>query len=153
MAYRLGPSSLAALDGVHPDLVRVVQRAIGITRQDFTVTEGLRTPERQRALVADGKSRTLNSMHIRQPDGYGHAVDLVPYVDGRPVWDMARCQVLAEAMREAAQELGVGIRWGCAWDVDLRATSGKGADVMGAYARRHAGSDFLDGPHYELREA
>jgi len=153
MAYKLGAGSLAKLNGVEPRLRLVVERAIGLASQDFTVMEGLRSAERQRELYAKGSSKTLASKHLKQADGYGHAVDLVPWVDGRAVWDLGRCGVVAEAVRQAAQDLGVGIRWGCAWDVDLRATSGKGADVMGAYARRHAGSDFLDGPHYELREA
>jgi peptidoglycan L-alanyl-D-glutamate endopeptidase CwlK len=50
--------------GVHPDLVRVVERAIQITTRDFPVQEGLRTRERQAALVARGASRTMNSRHL-----------------------------------------------------------------------------------------
>lgn len=58
MAYRLSQRSLSSLKGVHPDLVRVVNRAIQITGIDFMVTEGLRTPERQKELVKAGASRT-----------------------------------------------------------------------------------------------
>lgn len=76
--YQLGKTSLQRLDGVHPNLVRVVRRAIEITAQDFSVNEGLRTLERQRRLVASGASQTLNSKHLKQADGFGHAVDLVP---------------------------------------------------------------------------
>ena len=45
---KLGAVSRRNLIGVHPDLVRVVERAITITTVDFRVAEGLRTIERQR---------------------------------------------------------------------------------------------------------
>jgi len=54
MSYALGSRSLGRLEGVHPDLVRVVKRAIEITPQDFMVTEGLRTLARQKDLYAQG---------------------------------------------------------------------------------------------------
>ena len=66
MSFVLGRRSLARLEGVHPDLVAVVKRAIEITPQDFAVLEGLRTKERQAQLVqagADRKSTRLNSSH------------------------------------------------------------------------------------------
>lgn len=75
MAFRLSSRSLARLDGVHPDLIRVVKRAIQITPVDFGITEGLRTKERQKELVAKGASRTLKSRHLT-----GHAVDVVAYI-------------------------------------------------------------------------
>ena len=81
MSYKLGNTSQQRLVGVHPNLVKVVQRAIEITAQDFAVNEGLRTLERQRRLVASGASQTLNSKHLKQADGFGHAVDLVPWGD------------------------------------------------------------------------
>lgn len=77
MAYRLGKRSRQHLVGVHPDLVRVVERAINITSVDFTVLEGLRAIERQRRLLSSGASTTLRSRHLT-----GHAVDLGAWVDG-----------------------------------------------------------------------
>ena len=62
--YQLGKTSLAKLQGVHPNLVKVIQRAIEITGQDFGVNEGLRTVERQKRLFAAGASKTMNSKHI-----------------------------------------------------------------------------------------
>jgi len=108
MAYVLGTRSLSSLSGVHPDMVAVVKRAIEITEVDFTVIEGLRSVERQRSLLDDGKSTTMNSRHIT-----GHAVDMVPY----PVdWnDLARFETMAEAMDRAASELSVPIVWGGDW--------------------------------------
>ena len=44
--FSLGPRSKMRLQGVHPDLVKVVERAIQISTVDFTVLEGVRSPER-----------------------------------------------------------------------------------------------------------
>lgn len=107
MTYALGKRSLERLVGVHPDLVRVVKRAIELTEYDFSVIEGVRTVETQRAYVAKGASKTMNSRHIT-----GHAVDLYPV--GRPTpWD--KCPVVAAAMLAAAVELDVAIVWGGSW--------------------------------------
>ena len=43
--------SLRNLEGVHPDLVRVVRRALELTEVDFVVVEGIRTEEKQRHYV------------------------------------------------------------------------------------------------------
>ena len=107
MTYRLSLRSRQRLSGVHPDLVAVVKRAIEITEQDFSVTEGIRHIERQRKLVATGKSTTLKSRHLT-----GHAVDLVPY----PVsWDWEYFYPIADAMKQAAKELCVDLEWGGDW--------------------------------------
>tara|TARA_B110000093_G_scaffold9650_1_gene9187 strand:- start:4791 stop:5111 length:321 start_codon:yes stop_codon:yes gene_type:complete len=89
-------------------MVAVVKRAIEISEVDFTVIEGLRSVERQRELLNDGKSTTMNSRHIT-----GHAVDMVPY----PVdWnDLARFELMAHAMETAAKELSISIVWGGDW--------------------------------------
>ena len=119
MPYQLGTRSRQNLSGVHPDLVAVVKRAIQITSQDFTVIEGVRNIERQRQLVAKGASKTMNSRHIT-----GHAVDMVPW----PVdWeDLDRFETMAEAMKDAAEELDISIVWGGDW------------------------KSFYDAPHFEL---
>ena len=108
MPYKLGTRSLQNLSGVNPDMVAVVKRAIEITEVDFTVIEGIRHINRQRELLKAGKSTTLNSRHIT-----GHAVDMVPY----PVdWeDLERFELMAEAMKEAAEELKIPIVWGGDW--------------------------------------
>ena len=110
MTFALGAKSLARLEGVHPDLVRVVKRAIEITPIDFTVTEGLRTVERQRALVAAGASQTMKSRHIT-----GHAVDLAAIVMGEVRWDWPLYAKLAGAMKAAARELAIPLEWGGDW--------------------------------------
>jgi hypothetical protein len=120
--FKLGARSRANLVGVHPDLVRVVERAIDVTPIDFTVLEGVRTLDRQRDLFASGASPTLNSRHLT-----GHAVDCAPWVHGNVSWDWSDYYPLNAAFKQAAQEVGVKVEWGGNWS--------------GAYK---------DGPHYQL---
>ena len=102
----LTPRDLERLRGVHPDLVRVVTRA----RADFAffVIEGMRSEARQRALVARGASRTMQSRHLT-----GHAVDLGPV----PLdWeDKVSFRRMAGAVLRAADAEGVAVIWGGSW--------------------------------------
>ena len=54
--FTLGTRSRAELKGVHPDLVAIVQRAIVLTIQDFSVHDGIRTLAEQQRLVSGGAS-------------------------------------------------------------------------------------------------
>ena len=119
--YNLGPRSKHRLKGVHPDLVRVVESAIEISTVDFTVLEGLRFPERQKALVEAGASQTLNSRHIT-----GHAVDLGAWIGDEVRWDWPLYHKINAAMQEASKLVGVPIEWGGNWRT------------------------FKDGPHFQL---
>ncbi len=133
MAIVLGSRSLMRLKGVEPGLVRVVKRAALLSTQDFMVLEGVRTPERQRELYAQGRTTpgdivtwTLTSNHFKQADGFGHAVDLVPY----PVdWnDPAKFDAIYRAMMSAAAIEGVPIRSGMDWDRDGKLREAKEHD-------------------------
>lgn len=121
MAFKLGPRSLLNLRGVHPDLVRVVKRAIGISTIDFTVIEGLRSLARQKELLAKGATKTLRSRHL-----HGFAVDIAPYVGGSIRWDWPLFDHIENAMKEAARLENVKIEWGGDWVT------------------------FKDGPHWQL---
>jgi len=107
------------LKGVHPDLVRVVTRAIKFV--DFMVLEGLRTKELQAVYVAKGASQTMFSRHIT-----GHAVDLVPLINGQISWAWPSYFPMAKVIKEAAETENVKIVWGGDW------------------------VSFKDGPHFEL---
>ena len=98
MAFKLGPRSLLNLRGVHPDMVRVVKRAISISDIDFTVIEGLRSPARQKELFAKGATKTMRSRHI-----HGFAVDIAPYVGGSIRWDWPLFDKIEAAMKKAAK--------------------------------------------------
>lgn len=125
--FRLSARSLEKLEGVHPDLARVPHRAIEITPVDFGVIWGVRTIEEQRQLVRSGMSKTMNSRHLIQPDGFAHAFDVVAYVDGKVAWTpWSLYEQIAKAMKIAAKELDVPIEWGGDWKT------------------------FKDGPHFQL---
>lgn len=104
----LSARCLARLKGVHPDLVRVVERARGDTA--FIVTEGLRTTARQRELFNAGATRTLNSRHLT-----GHAVDLAVLVGKEVRWDWPLYDALGQVMKRAAEAEEVAITWGGDW--------------------------------------
>ena len=121
MSFTLSERSKTNLKGVDERLVKIVEQAIQESTIDFTVTEGLRTPQRQQELVNKGFSQTLKSKHLT-----GHAVDLVAIVDGQVSWDKKHYPPLAEVMKKVAAEQGTKIRWGG----DFKS--------------------FFDGPHFEL---
>jgi len=144
MAYRLSQRSLDRLQGVNPRLASVVRRAIEITPQDFLVSEGVRTLDRQSKLLAEGRTRTMRSKHLVQADGTGHAVDLYPWSSAWPkVADIPpeAYRLVAQAMEQAAHELGTPIRWGNDWDRD------------GVEVPMDPDETFSDKPHFELWEA
>lgn len=118
---RFSAISLNNLKGVHPDLVKVANRAIEITEVDFRVTEGLRTKARQAVLVSKGASKTMDSRHIT-----GHAIDVAALIGGVVRWDWPLYSKIADAFKKAAAELGIKIVWGGDWRT------------------------FKDGPHFEL---
>lgn len=139
MPYILSQRSLNNLKGVHPNLVKVVKRAIEITDQDFMVIEGVRS--REQCMINYGKGRTVAqclakgiparyaqpkvakvtwlsnpfaSKHCVQKDGYGHAVDICPYpVDWK---DLKKFDAIGSAMLKAGRELGIAVRWGADWN-------------------------------------
>jgi peptidoglycan L-alanyl-D-glutamate endopeptidase CwlK len=121
MAYSVGKRSLDRLKGVHPDLVKVMKRAIGCSTIDFTVLEGVRTLETQKKYFASGATRTMNSRHLT-----GHAVDIAPLIDGKVRWDWPLYYKIAEVVKKAAADEGVPVTWGGDW------------------------RSFKDGPHWEL---
>jgi peptidoglycan LD-endopeptidase CwlK len=147
MGFKLSKTSLKRLEGVHADLVRVVNTAIEITSVDFTVLEGVRTLARQRQLVASGASQTLNSRHIT-----GHAVDLGAFLNGSVRWDWPLYFKIGEAMRIAAIECDVSIVWGAAWHDTLNNfdNAETGSDAYVDLRRAQGRRPFMDGPHFEL---
>ncbi|MBV1952729.1 MAG: hypothetical protein KUG64_11115 [Cycloclasticus sp.] len=169
--YRLGGDSLRKLKGVDPLMVDVVTRAIEISKVDFAVMEGVRTAERQMKLHKKGSSPYLNGIQkgvtkdgilgtglsdhqIHPGEIFGKAVDLGAYVERKISWEMDFYYEIAAAMRTAAIEKNVPIRWGCVWDGTLNDLAGPVEELVAAYvARRKAigRKAFLDGPHFELK--
>ena len=154
MSFKLSTKSKNRLKGVRPELVSVVERAIELTKVDFGVTCGVRTIKEQEALVASGASQTMNSKHLPQGDGYSHAVDLVAYVGPRVSWELNLYDDIADAMKVAAKEVGLPLKWGAAWtEGDVRTYGGTAEDAMNNYIdlRRSQGRrPFIDAPHFEI---
>ena len=101
------------LQGVHPDLVKVIRRAHEMYTTDaetFIVTEGLRTKERQEQLFKAGHSMTRNSRHLT-----GHAVDLAIKLHGEITWATPAYKRLMLVVESAARELGIEIEAGGRW--------------------------------------
>ena len=120
----LNERSKQKLKGVHPDLVRVILRAANNLMNGsfgFIVTEGSRTIERQQLLFKEGKSKTMNSRHLK-----GDAVDLAVTLDGKVSWDFEQYRELSKIILAAAKELNTPVVWGGSWET------------------------FRDGPHFEL---
>jgi len=147
--FELSERSLRNLEGLEESLLVVVLRAIQITKIDFGVIEGLRSEAKQKQLVAAGASQTMRSKHLT-----GRAVDLMAYLNGRGCWELAVYDEIAEAMRQAAKEQGVAIRWGAAWNVpDICQWDGTMEEAMNHYidTRRSEGRrPWIDAPHFEL---
>ena len=149
MGFTLSQRSLDRLEGVNEDMVRVVKKAINLTKIDFGVICGMRTIEEQEALVAKGASQTMKSKHLD-----GLAVDLMAYVGGRASWELNLYDDIADAMKDAAKQEDVAIRWGAAWHInDLRTCNMTMEAAMNDYIdtrRREGKRPFIDGPHFEL---
>lgn len=148
--FHLSDRSLGKLVGVNQNLVKCVKRAIEITTVDFGVVDGVRTPEKQLEYYNKGMSQiAVGGNHV-----FGRAVDLMAYVGERGSWELSLYDNIADAMKQAAIELDVGIRWGAAWHIpDIRKWNGTMEMAMNDYidSRRKKGQrPFIDAPHFEL---
>lgn len=153
--FRLGSVSASRLEDCQVDLARTIRRAIELTTVDFSVHETLRTLERQRALVAAGASRTLNSHHLPDKYGMAHAADLVPFIEGKLQWQEAACIEVARAMHRAAKMFGVPVTWGGVWDLELtRLDAGDLEGEIDSYVARfrkdHGRRPLVDMPHFQV---
>ena len=114
--------SIDNLKGVHPDLVKLMTEAIKDSPVDFTITEGVRTTERQQMLFKQRPKVTnvdgiiKKSNHQVKSDGYGHAVDLYPFYNGSvQVQDkevIPKLKLIAVHIKAVAKCLGISITWG-----------------------------------------
>lgn len=132
MSFKYSQKSLEKLNTCHPDLQRLFNEAI--KHVDITIVDGVRTKEQQEEYVKTGKSKTINSKHIKQPDGYSHAVDAVP----SPIdWEnTSRNYLFAGFIKGLAISMGIDIRMGADWDGDFDTKD----------------QTFNDTPHFELKK-
>lgn len=120
--YSFSKRSVDKLQDVHPDLIKLFTEAIKDSPCDFGITEGRRALIRQRELVTDGKSRTMNSRHLT-----GHAVDIAVFIGGEINWEFKHYTAVADHIKKVAATMNIPIVWGGDW------------------------ISFKDGPHFELR--
>lgn len=132
--YKFSQRSKDNLKGVHPDLVKVLEASIVNSPIDFTITEGLRSDQRQSDLYAQGRTkkgkRVTNADGKRnlsnhqdaadgKRDGIGQAVDLYPFVDGKVQVSGAQVEAwlktIADHIKTTAKQLGISIVWGGDW--------------------------------------
>nr|BDD45582.1 hypothetical protein 14 [Moraxellaceae bacterium] len=88
------------------------------------IRDRLRTITRQKQMVAQGSSKTMNSRHLT-----GHAVDIYPIDENGKVvgdWRGTYFKDMAKAVKQAAKELNIPIEWGGDWKT------------------------IVDGPHFQL---
>lgn len=127
--FQLSTTSRKNMYGCHPDVIRLVNRAIEITPYDFGINSStVRSVAEQMKLVADGKSKTMSSRHIPANNecNLSCAVDINVYVNGKITWDIGYFRKVNQAFVTAAIELGIQIELGCLWRT------------------------FVDGPHIQL---
>ncbi|MGO4573342.1 M15 family metallopeptidase [Microvirga sp. 2TAF3] len=99
----------ANLEAINPMLAHVVRKAqVDNPGLRFVIGSGKRDDKLQRRAVAWGWSKTQESPHRS-----GNAVDLWPLDrEGRVYFDPQTQSRIAVALKKAAAELGVAIRWG-----------------------------------------
>lgn len=151
--WKLSNRSKTRLEGVHPSLVEVVHKALQKSSVDFGVTCGVRDLETQKKLLAAGRSTTLKSYHLPQDDGYSHAVDVVCYLDGDVCWELPIYDRVADAFKAASEDVGLTLKWGCAWHTHLTNNSKSALELREEYValrQSQKRSWFLDSPHYQI---
>lgn len=111
--FKLSITSRTRMDGVNPDLIKIANLAINITKIDFGIPQdgGIRTEERQNELFMDGKSKAdgYDKLSFHQS---GQALDVFAYADGKASWDELHLAMVATAMLQSASILGFSLGWG-----------------------------------------
>jgi len=128
--FRFSKKSIANMKGVHPDLIKVAERAIELTKYDFGISStSVRTLEQQKDLMKRGASKTMNSRHIpgNNKSDMSCAIDIQVYDETAGItWSIGYFRKVNQAFVTAAIELGVQIELGILWKT------------------------FIDGPHIQL---
>lgn len=119
-----GSRTLHNLQGVDPRLVFLIGAAMAISPTPVVVVEGLRSRERQRALVERGASQTMNSKHVE-----GKALDVALFsAGGEYLRDFEPYRDFAAIVKSLARKWTLPVVWGGDWRT------------------------LRDGPHFELQD-
>lgn len=112
----LGPKSLAQRETLHPKLKQVVDKLVELGF-NFSILQGVRTPEQEKDLVASGASTTMNSKHLPDVNGQSRAMDIAL----NPIsWNNTEQFVLfAGYVLGLADSMGIKLIWGGDWNRDF----------------------------------
>ncbi len=113
----MNTASEKRLSQVHPELQKQVSRivvALAATGQTIEVVQGLRTYAEQDALYAQGRLRAgpkvTNARGGFSNHNFALAVDLCPFVNGKPQWNDTKTFNRIGALAES-----FNLRWGGSW--------------------------------------
>lgn len=139
--------SKALLEQCHPDLQVLLNEAI--KHIDFTILDStIRTKEQQTEYVRNGKSKTMNSKHLKKyckefKGECSFAVDIMPYFSSNPHTDWNDYQEfcflagfilgLSKALK-IQKKIKSDIVWGGKWDKE-----------------KIKENSFIDMPHFEIK--
>lgn len=114
--FQYSQKSLNKLAQCDARLQRLAIRALELSKYDIGIGETLRTVERQKELVASGKSWTMKSRHLPNTEGVSEALDILVYVNGKLTWEAKYFRKVIQAFITAAIEQGVQIEFGGLWE-------------------------------------
>lgn len=111
MSFKFGKKSKIELEKVDPRLKELMEDVLKISPIDITITEGLRSSLRQEELVKEGKSKTLNSKHLK-----GKALDFAPCIRGFVSFNEKDAIFLSGFILAVAKMKGLNVRVGSIWN-------------------------------------
>lgn len=125
--YRFSLTSIGKLEGVHPRLKLLMAVSIKNSPWDFAIESGVRTEKEQKRLYEQGrfgnKGRIVTSKdgiikrsnHQVKKNGYGYAVDIVVWENGKKSWNERKLKDISKHIKEQAKILGIRVFWGGDW--------------------------------------
>ena len=127
--FKWGRTSRLRLTQAHPDLVRVVNRALSYDIMDITIvcTYRGRIAQNKAYYNCTSKLKFPESKHNVSPS---LAIDVVPYIDGESCWEKEQCYYMSGIIKAAAKEEGVSIMWGGDWDGNGNVLDGSFRDLL-----------------------
>lgn len=125
--HKFSPRSSALLKTCEPRLIALFTEVV--VWYDCTILDngGARSKELQAKLVADGKSKTMESKHVvDELNPFSRAVDAAAFPviwpqkdDPHYAQQMGRFYHFAGYVKRVAEQMKLRIRWGGDWDNDL----------------------------------
>ena len=115
----LSKSSSANLATCDVRLQIICKRALEVSKIDFGISCGYRSPEDQLKAFQSGKSK-IDGINEKSKHNYSPslAVDIFGYVNGKADYSIPVMSYLAGVMDAVSADLNIPLRWGGNWDGD-----------------------------------